>query len=189
MKDNGLDMFALRNRAGQSRSNSPLDRVAAADADADEEECGCFGYLRGIRDTALSLEFRFANGNRQAFPYSWLGPVTYNPSAGLLLKFVGDLVYLVLLEGSNLNALVSGSVSLYDRGIQRHRITWVREMTRQQTESAEEGQPAIDRIEIVDFESQEELRQWLEVTVPAFLRPPGTSLPLPPYIPSSRRLP
>ena len=108
MKDNNLDIFALRNRAGQSRSNSPLDRVAAADADADEEECLCFGYLRGIRDTALSLEVRLVNGNRQAFPYSWLGPATYNPSAGLLIKFVGDLVYLVLLEGSNLNALVNG---------------------------------------------------------------------------------
>ena len=89
--------------------------------DSDEEECLAFGYLRGIRDQALSLEFRFANGNREAFPYSWLGPATYNPSAGLLLKFVGDLIYLVLLEGSNLNALVNGAVSLYDRGIQRHR--------------------------------------------------------------------
>ena len=164
MKDNNLDMFALRNRAGQSRSNSPLDRVAAADGDGDEEECGCFGYLRGIRDTALSLEFRFANGNREAFPYCWLGPATYNPSTGLLLKFVGDLIYLVLLEGSNLNALVNGAVNLYDRGIQRHRITWVREMTRQQVERAAEGEATVERMRILSHRPDEEPNgvEWLQ---------------------------
>lgn len=170
MKDNGLDIFALRNRAGQSRSNSPHDRVAAADVDTDEEECGCFGYLRGIRDTALSLEFRFANGNREAFPYSWLGPVTYNPSAGLLLKFVGDLIYLVLLEGSNLNALVNGAVSLYDRGIQRHRITWVREMTRQQVQQAADGDVTVERIRLLSHRPDEE-PQGVEWFVPFQVRP------------------
>ena len=164
MKDNSLDIFALRNRAGQSRSNSPLDRIAAADADADEEECLCFGYLRGIRDTALTLEFRFANGNRQAFPYSWLGPATYNPSAGLLLKYVGDMVYLVLLEGSNLNALVNGAVNLYDRGIQRHRITWVREMTRQQAQQAADGEVTVERIRVLSYRPDEEPKgvTWLQ---------------------------
>ena len=164
MKDNGLDMFALRNRAGQPRSNSPLDRAGGADGDCDEEECLCFGYLRGIRDTALSLELRFADGNRQAFPYSWLGPATYNPSAGLLLKFVGDLVYLVLLEGSNLNALVNGAVSLYDRGVQRHRITWVKEMTRQQVEKAGDGEATVERIRVLSHRPDEEPKSvpWLE---------------------------
>ncbi|HVS34971.1 MAG TPA: hypothetical protein VMS17_05275 [Gemmataceae bacterium] len=164
MKDNNLDIFALRSRAGQPRSSSPLDRATAADADADEEECQAFGYLRGIRDTALSLEFRFANGNRQAFPYSWLGPATYNPSAGLLLKFVGDLVYLVLLEGSNLNALVNGAVSLYDRGIQRHRITWVKEMTRQQAQQTADGEVTIERIRILSHRPDEEPKgvEWLQ---------------------------
>ena len=138
--------------------------MAAADADADEEECACFGYLRGIRDQALSLEFRFANGNREAFPYSWLGPATYNPSAGLLLKFVGDLVYLVLLEGSNLNAVVNGAVSLYDRGIQRHRITWVREMTRQQAQQAADGEVTVERIRILSHRPDEEPQgvAWLQ---------------------------
>jgi hypothetical protein len=40
-----------------------------------------------------------------------------------LLRFVGDLVYLVLLEGPNLNALTNNAVSLYARGILRHRVT------------------------------------------------------------------
>jgi hypothetical protein len=164
MKDNSLDMFALRSRAGQLRPGSPLDRAAGADADSDEDECLAFGYLRGIRDTSLSLEFRLAGGDSVAFPYSWLGPVRYNPSAGLLLKFVGDVVYLVLLEGSNLNALVNGSVSLYDRGIQRHRVTWVREMTRQQAERAGEGEATVERICVLSHGPDEEPKDvdWLQ---------------------------
>lgn len=163
MKDNSMDLLALRSRAGQSRPISPLDRVAATDIDSEEEECLAFGYLRGIRDRALSLELRLANGNRQAFPYSWLGPMTYNPSAGLLLKFVGDLVYLVLLEGSNLNALANGAVTLFDRGIQRHRVTWVREMTRQQVERAAEGEVTIERIRVLSHRPDEEPKEaeWL----------------------------
>ena len=53
----------------------------------------------------------------------------FNPSAGLLLKFTGDVVTLVLIRGSNLDALVKdGAINLTDRGFQRHRIIWVREM-------------------------------------------------------------
>ena len=164
MKDNSLDCLPCE-AGGDSRGRRRRSTgAAAADGDSDEEECLAFGYLRGIREQALSLEFRFANGNREAFPYSWLGPVTYNPSAGLLLKFVGDLVYLVLLEGSNLNALVNGAVSLYDRGIQRHRVTWVREMTRQQVERAGEGEVTVERIRILSHRPDEEPKgvEWLQ---------------------------
>src|SRR3954452_22855256 len=124
MSDNSLDLLALRGKTGPGRIVAPAERRTAAPEPAleDEEACPAFGYLRGARDRALSLEFRFANNNSQAFPYSWLGPMQYDPSAGLLLRFVGDMVYLVLLEGSNLNALVNNSVNLYDRGILRHRV-------------------------------------------------------------------
>ena len=164
MTDNSVDLYALRSRVGQSRPASPFDRAAVADGDSDEEECLAFGYLRGIRDQALCLEFRFANGNREAFPYSWLGPATYNPSAGILLKFVGDLVYLVLLEGSNLNALVNGAVNLYDRGIQRRRITWVREMTPHQARQAGDDEVTVERIRVLSHRPDEEPSGvgWLE---------------------------
>ena len=77
---------------------------------------------------------------------------------------MGDLIYLVLLEGSNLNALVNGAVSLYDRGIQRHRITWVREMTRQQAQQAAEGEVTIERIRVLAHRPDEEPQgaDWLE---------------------------
>ncbi len=139
--------------------------------DSDEESVAAFGFLRGLRDQALSVEFRFQDGNREWFPYSWLGPWKYNPSVGLLLKFTGDVVTLVLIRGSNLDALVKQrSVNLTDRGLQRHRITFVREMGEQEIRKTPDGEPTIDRIEIAEFESQEEIRKYLEKTAPAFLR-------------------
>ena len=91
------------------RRNSHPDEHAAsspkkeAEAEGVEASCGAFGYLRGIRDQSAAVEFRFRDGNSIWFPYSWLGNWQYNPSEGLLLKFSGDLVYLVLIRGSNLD--------------------------------------------------------------------------------------
>ena len=74
-------------------------------------------------------EFRFRDGNSIWFPYNWLGSWQHNPSEGLLLKFTGDVVTLVLIRGSNLDAPVGqAQVNLTDRGLQRHRIVFVREM-------------------------------------------------------------
>ena len=77
---------------------------------------------------------------------------------------MGDLVYLVLLEGSNLNALVNEAVSLYDRGIQRHRITWVREMTRQQAQQAADGEVTVEHIRVFSHRPDEEPQgvEWLQ---------------------------
>ncbi len=114
---------------------------------------------------------RFRNGNSEWFPYSLLGPWRYNPSAGLLLKFTGDLVTLVLIRGSNLNAPVNqDAINLTNRGLQRHRITWIREMDEEELRRVGEGGPTIDRIEVAEFESQEQLNQWLKKNGPAFVR-------------------
>lgn len=158
-------LLTLRGKGGMARSATSAAPGAASQESVDEEvECLAFGYLRGIRDRAQSLEFRFANNNRQAFPYGWLGPVQYNPSSGILLKFVGDLVYYVLIEGSNLNQLVGGAISLYDRGILRHRVTWVREMTRQEVQKAGEGEVTVEHICILSCRPDEEPKgvEWLE---------------------------
>jgi len=137
----------------------------------EEESCPAFGYLRGNRDRALAVEFRYRDGNREWFPYSCLGPWRFDPSVGLLLKFTGDVVTLVLIRGSNLDALVGqGTVNLTDRGLQRHRILWVREMDELELRRVGEGGPTIDRIEVAEFESQEEIREWLKKVAPAFVR-------------------
>lgn len=167
MNATSLEFLRLQGKpAGAARSASTAEQHAPdPELSTDEDECLAFGYLRGIRDQAFSLELRFTNGESQAFPYQWLGPVRYHPSAGLLLTFVGNLVHLVLLEGANLNALVKNAVSLYDRGILRRRVTsWVREMTRHELSKAGQGEVTIERIRTLSHRPDEEPKgvEWLE---------------------------
>jgi hypothetical protein len=137
----------------------------------DEASCAAFGYLRGIRDKAAAVEFRFKNGNSMWFPYSWLGNWEFNPSEGLLLKFSGDLVYLVLVKGSNLDKpLGDGTINLTRAGLQRHRVLWLREMTKQEIKQVGESGPTIDSIEVAGFESHAELKAWLGKHAPGFVR-------------------
>jgi hypothetical protein len=138
--------------------------------EGEEASCGAFGYLRGIRDQSAAVEFRFRDGNSMWFPYHWLGTWQYNPSEGLLLKFSGDLVYLVLIRGSNLDKpLNEGAIDLMHAGLQRHRVLWVREMSEEDIRQVGESGPTIDRIDIAEFESHEALKAWLQKKAPAFL--------------------
>src|SRR5580658_7351550 len=120
------------------RNPPPASRAAylqakEPEAEGTEASCKAFGYLRGIRDAATSVEFRLRNGNSSWFPYGWMGPWQYNPSEGLLLKFSGDLVYLVLIKGSNLDKpLNEGAINLTRGGLQRHRVLWLREMSEEE---------------------------------------------------------
>jgi hypothetical protein len=141
------------------------------EADGGEASCGAFGYLRGIRDQATSVEFRFRSGNSTFFPYGWMGTWQYNPSEGLLLKFSGDLVYLVLIRGSNLGKpLKEGAINLTHAGLQRHRVLWVREMSEEEIRQVGETGPTIDSIEVAEFESHAALKEWLSKKAPAFAR-------------------
>jgi hypothetical protein len=142
-----------------------------SDADGVEAACAAFGYLRGVRDQAAAVEFRFRDGNSMWFPYGWMGTWQYNPSEGLLLKFSGDLVYLVLIKGSNLDKpLKEGAVTLTHAGFQRHRLLWVREMSEAEINQVGETEPTIDSIEVAEFESHTALKEWLSQKAPAFAR-------------------
>jgi hypothetical protein len=139
----------------------------------EEESCRAFGYLRGLRERAQAVQFHFRDGNSLCLAYHWLGGWQHNPSVGLLLKFTGDVVTLVLIRGSNLGMPVKGSeINLTDRGLQRHRITYVREMDEDELAKAGEDEPTIDAIEAAAFDSQEKLRQWVSERTPAFLGGP-----------------
>jgi hypothetical protein len=139
--------------------------------DEDEFSCPAFGYLRGIRDRGLAVEFRFRDGTSSWFSYSLLAAFYYHPSAGLVMKFTGDTITLVLIRGSNLDLPVrQGTMTLMDRGLQRHRITFIREMGEDELRRAGEKEPTIDRIEMTEFETQEEVQAWLKKTAPSFLR-------------------
>ena len=172
-------MFDESRNLEQPQKNSVLSSFRSAketanetDAVGNEEDaCPAFGYLRGIRDRALALQLRYRNGNSDWFSYSLLGSWRYNPSVGILLKFSGYVVSLVLIRGSNLDALVNkNSMNLTDRGIQRHRVTWVREMEEDELGKAGNGEPTIDRFEVAEFETNEDAMEWLKSVAPVFAR-------------------
>ena len=144
------------------------------EVDADDLEASpgaAFGYLRGIRDHASCVELRFRNGTSRWFPYSWLGPWQHDPSEGLLLKFSGDLTYLVLIKGSNLDLpLKAGGSNLTSGGLQRQRVLWIREMTKEEIANIGERAPTIDSIEVAELESPAEAKEWLQKRAPTFLR-------------------
>jgi hypothetical protein len=87
------------------------------------QDCGAYGLLRGSRERALMLECRFRDGNREAFPYSLLERVSFDPSEGILLRFPGVLIK---FGGRNLSHSSLTNVSLLD-AILRHRVSWVAE--------------------------------------------------------------
>jgi hypothetical protein len=169
MTDKRAHRDRLKNILHQEGQATPPPKKEA-EAEETEVSCGAFGYLRGIRDLPGAVEFRFRDGNSAWFPYSWLGPWRYNPSEGLLLKFSGDLVYLVLIRGSNLDKpLNEGAINLTTGGLQRHRVVWIREMTEEEIKQVGETGPTIDSIEVAEFESQAALKEWLTEHAPAFL--------------------
>jgi hypothetical protein len=155
--------------------DSVAERGQGAVANDEEASCPAFGFLRGLDARALAVEFRLLSGNSEWFAYSCLASWRLNPSAGLLLKFTtGDGVSLVLIQGSNLDAPVGqAQVNLTDRGLQRHRILFVREMNEEELRRARGGEPSIDSIDIAEFETTEEQREWLKARAAAFIRKDG----------------
>ncbi len=139
--------------------------------DTGEASCAAFGYLRGIRERADAIEIRLRDGNSTWFPYGWLGNWKFNPSEGLLLKFSGDLVYLVLIKGSNLDRpLTDSTINLTSAGLQRHRVLWVREMSEDEIKTVGESGPTIDSIQVAEFASHEDVKAWMGTNAPAFLQ-------------------
>jgi hypothetical protein len=134
---------------------TPGTDVALGESDEEEGQTAAFGFLRGIRDRALNIEFRrSAEGDAVSFPYSWLGPTRHHPSIGIQLLFAGSELYLVMLRGRNLNAVVSG-VSLYDRGILRHRVTWVRVSSSVESRTLPESACVVEQIELRVISSED----------------------------------
>lgn len=148
----------------------PPSKPESEPPDGSEGFCAAFGYLRGIRERADAVEFRFRDGNSVWFPYNWLGIWRFDPSEGLLLKFSGDLVYLVLIRGSALDKpLGDANIDLIRAGLQRHRVLWVREMTEDDIRQVGDTGPTIDSITLREFESHGALKEWLGQNAPTFL--------------------
>jgi hypothetical protein len=132
--------------------------------------CKAFGYHLGPEHLS-TVEFRFLSGDSTWFPYSAMGVCRHIPSEGLLLKFSGDLIYLVLVRGSNLDRGIDGKATdLIHAGLQRQHVLWLKEMTPAEIREVGEAGPTIDKIEVAEFESHAALKEWLEAKAPAFVQ-------------------
>ncbi|QVL30793.1 hypothetical protein KIH39_18320 [Telmatocola sphagniphila] len=141
-------------------------------ADTDEEaSCRAYGFLRGLREKAHMLELRFKNGNTEALAYHLLHSMRFNPSYGVLLRFGGDITTMVMISGSNLDVVLKDmEVNLTDRGIQRQRITWVREMDEDELRKLKPSDPSIDAIAVGECESEETVQTWMGQNAKGFAR-------------------
>jgi hypothetical protein len=91
----------------------------------EELDLGSFGWLRGVRERALMLEFRAKDGRSVALDYGWLRKIEFDPSEGVTLHFDGQVVRVV---GRNLNMDIRPNVRLL-RGLHAHRVPWIQEAT------------------------------------------------------------
>jgi hypothetical protein len=101
-----------------------------------------------------------------------MGACRHIPSEGLLLKFSGDLIYLVLIRGSNLDRGIDGKANdLIHAGLQRQHVLWLREMTPAEIRDVGETGPTIDKIEVGECDSYASVKDWIKAKAPAFERP------------------
>jgi hypothetical protein len=110
MSDSLIDRYTKR----------PATNVVPDDEKAIPEDLGCFGWLRGVRDRALMLELRKADGHILAVGYAWIERIELVPEQGITLHLPGRKVH---IKGSGLNN--GESARLFD-GLIRHRVPWVR---------------------------------------------------------------
>jgi hypothetical protein len=61
-------------------------------------------------------------------------------------------------------------IDLLDRWFQQHRIVYVRDMDEDEPLPAGKSEPTIGGIEVAEFESREDQREWLERPAPCFVR-------------------
>jgi len=113
------------NEGSQLRDRVVARRVVTPDEDVDTlEDCGSFGFLRGTRDRSLMIDFRYLSGSHDSFSYATLERVSYEPTEGMTLFFLGVQVQLI---GRNLATAQASGVSLLE-AIQRHRVPWIRQV-------------------------------------------------------------
>lgn len=122
-----------------ARNGDPAGGVVPqADTEA-ADDLGAFGWLRGIRDRAVSLELRKSDGNILAVSYGYIEKAEFDPSEGITLSVSGQKLR---IKGRNLNVEVRPTVRLFE-GITRHRVPWVQE-------SGEESPPADESATVID---------------------------------------
>ncbi|AMV22606.1 hypothetical protein [Planctomyces sp. SH-PL14] len=119
--------------------------VAATEADDGEgvQDCGAFGFLRGIRDRAIMLELRRKDGSMRALGYAWLQAVESDPSGVISLMFPGSIIK---LTGRNFHRPNAQGIGLL-AGLLRHRVTFIQEADQVAFMNASAAEAVVERIE------------------------------------------
>ena len=132
--------------------NPPLSKYAARfgdsaetaiSSDAEADNLGGFGFLRGTRDRAEMLELRKKTGDIRAIGYAWIQKVDFDPS-GTITLFAGDEI--IRIKGRNLNAVASQQMSLWG-GILRHRVPFICEADQSKALQADNHSIVVEAIE------------------------------------------
>lgn len=131
-----LEKYAGRNGFGNGAGDAVPEQVEI-------DDLGSFGWLRGIRDRALALELRKANGNIVAVPYHGIDRFELDPSMGITLSLG---VQKIQIRGRNLNAEIRPSIRLFE-GLARHRVSYVREALRHDGQNETDNTTVVDTIE------------------------------------------
>lgn len=122
-------------------------RPALASPESEEghgvQDCGAFGFLRGIRDRAIMLELRRKDGSIRAIGYAWLQAIEFDPSGGIALMFPGSIIK---LSGRNLNKPNAQGVGLL-AGLLRHRVTFIQEADQVAFMNASSAEAVVERME------------------------------------------
>jgi hypothetical protein len=103
-----------------------------------------FGWLRGMRETAIMLEVRHRDGCMSAFNYVTLDRAEFDPSEGITLHFGGKTVKII---GRNLNAEARPNVRLFN-GLLRRRIPWIQVADEPTALDAPKGATVIENVEV-----------------------------------------
>ena len=103
-----------------------------------------FGWLRGVRETALMLEVRHRDGRVSAFNYATLDRAEFDPSDGITLHFGSKTVKII---GRNLVAEARPNVRLFN-GLVRRRIPWIQEADEPTALKAPKGTTVIEDVEV-----------------------------------------
>lgn len=133
-------------------SHSHLDKLLgrtnvespAEDDENDTLDNWGFGWLRGMRETAVCLEIRHQDGRVSAFNYATLDRAEFDPSDGITLHFGSKTVKIV---GRNLNLEARPNVRLFN-GLLRRRIPWIQIADEPTALKAPKGATVIEDVEI-----------------------------------------
>jgi hypothetical protein len=111
----------LRKYMGRNNGRLTSELESDSDAEGTEDIGGVFGWLRGVRDRAITLELRKKDGRILAVSYGWIDRFEFEPSEGITLHCGGRKV---TIKGRNLNAETRPLMRLFS-GLCRHRIPWI----------------------------------------------------------------